>query len=180
MSRFNSISDIKGRLHDFEIQCITDWWGDPIRNILGQSIEKDVFEPYQNGDHCHSLIRLGTYISIVILKMLFQKCPPKIMPHPKGTSEGWLLDLEPFIKESRKGLKELLDDFKKSFKGQIPNQLIEDLHVIRELRNAYAHRLTKASDIFRNEHGLILEALRNTWQDLRNEYIKVVSQRLRQ
>ena len=174
MSRFDSVPDIKGRLDDFEIQCITDWWGDPVRNILDQSIEKDVFEPYQNGEHYHSLIRLGTYISIVVLKMLFQKCPPKITPPPKRVSVGWILDLEPFRQESRRGLKKLLDEFKKCFKEQIPNQLIQDLHIIRELRNAYAHRLTPVQDIFRNEHKKILKALRNTWQDLRNEYIKVV------
>lgn len=51
MGRFDSIPDIKGRLNDFEIQCVLDWWGDPVRHILDQSIEKDVFEPYQNGEH---------------------------------------------------------------------------------------------------------------------------------
>jgi len=174
VSRFDSVSDIRGRLHDFEMQCIIDWWGDPFRNVLDQSIEKDVFEPYQNGEHYHSLIRFGTYISIVILKMLFQKCPAKIKPTPKRVSVGWLLDLEPLIRESRTALKKLLDKFRECFKGQIPDQLIEDLHVIRELRNAYAHRLTPVQDIFRSEHEVILEAMRNTWQDLRNEYVKVV------
>ena len=176
MGRFGSISDIRGRLNDFEIQCVTDWWGDPVRNVLDQSIQKDVFEPYQNGEHYHSLIRLGTYISIVVLKMLFQKCPPKIMPPPKKVSRGWLLDLEPFRKKSREGLKKLLDEFEKCFKGQISDQIIEDLHIIRELRNAYAHRLTPVRDIFVNdEHKKILQAMRNTWEDLRNEYVKVIS-----
>lgn len=176
MSRFDSVPDINGRLDDFEIQSITDWWGDPIRNILDQSIEKDVFEPYQNGEHYHSLIRLGTYISIVVLKMLFQKCPPKITPSPKKVSGGWLLDLEPFRQKSREGLGRLLDEFKKCFKGQIPSQLVEDLHIIRGLRNAYAHRLTPVQDIFTSdEHNKILQAMRNTWQHLRNEYCKVVT-----
>ena len=162
-------------MRDFEIQCIIDWWGDPFRNVLDQSIEKDVFEPYRNGEHYHSLIRLGTYISIVILKMLSQKCPSKIKPTPKRVSVGWLLDSAPLIRESRKkGLGKLLVELKECFKGQIPDQLIEDLHIIRELRNAYAHRLTPVQDIFRSEHEVILEAMRNTWQDLRNEYVKVV------
>lgn len=175
MGRFDSIPDIKGRLNDFEIQCVVDWWGDPVRHILDQSIEKDVFEPYQNGEHYHSLIRLGTYISIVILKMLFYEYPSKIAPPPKRVSGGWLLDLEPYLKKSRNCLGNLLYEFKKCFKEQIPNQLIKDLHVIRELRNAYAHRLTPVQDIFINEHTEILQAMRNTWQDLRNEYCKVVS-----
>lgn len=176
MGRFDSIPDIKGRLTDFEIQCVTDWWGDPVRNILDQSIEKDVFEPYQNGEYYHSLIRLETYISIVILKMLFQKCPSKVMPPPKRVSGRWLLDLEPIIKKLRKGLKKHLDWFKECFNEQIPNQLIQDLHIIRELRNAYAHRLPPVRHIFTDdEHRKILQAMRNTWQDLRNEYCKVVT-----
>lgn len=176
MGRFDSISDIKGRLSDFETQCITNWWGDPVRNILDQGIEKDVFEPYQNGEYYHSLIRLETYISIVILKMLLQKCPSKIMPPIKRISGGWALDLEPLIKKLHKGLKKHLDWFKECFNGDISGQLIEDLHIIRELRNAYAHRLTPVRDTFtKDEHKETLQAMRNTWQDLRNEYCKVVT-----
>ena len=139
MGRFNSIPDIKGRLGDFEIQCITDWWSDPVRNVLDQSIQKDVFGPYQNGEHYRSLIRLGTYISIVILKMLSEKCPPQ-MQRPKRVSVGWLVEIEPLRRRSRKTLGTLLREFKRCFRGEIPIQLMEDLHIICELRNAYAHR----------------------------------------
>lgn len=168
MGRFDSVPDIEGRLDDFEIQCITDWLGDPVRNFLDQSIEKDVFEPYENGQYCDSLIRLGTCISAVLLKMISTKCPLKNMPSPKKVSGGWLLDLKPFREIC------LLREFKKCFKERIPNQLIEDIHVIQKLRNAYAHRLTPIQDIFGDEHKTILKALRDTWQDLRNEYVKIV------
>ena len=176
MGRFDSILDIKGRLEDFEIQCVMDFWGDPVRNMLDQSIEKEVFEPYQNGEYYHSLIRFETYVSIVILKMLLQKCPSKILPPLKRKSGlGWLADLEPVRKKLHRGLKAHLRWFRECFKGEVPNQLIQDLHIIRELRNAYAHRLTPVQVIFTdNEHEKVLQAIRNTWQDLRKEYCRVV------
>ena len=176
MGRFDSVIDIKGRLRDFEIQCVTDWWGDPVRNMLDITIEQDVFESYKKSEYYHSLIRLETYISIVILKMLLQKCPRKIVsPLKRRSGLGWLVDLEPIIKKLHRGLKAHLRWFKECFKEEIPNQLVQDLHIIRELRNAYAHRLTPVQVIFTDdEHGKVLQAMRNTWQDLRKEYCRVV------
>ena len=158
MSRFDSVPDIEGRLNDFEIQCKTDWLGDPLRNILDQSVERDIFKPYEEGERFRSLIRLATYISALITRMLVERKVYSLK--------------EKSIEELR--LVDLIKLLKKHFRGEICSSLIRDLHIIRKLRNAYAHGLTPVQDIFRNEHRLILEAIRNTWQDLRNEYVKVV------
>jgi len=175
MGGFDSIPDIEGRLEDFEFQCVIDFWGDPVRNMLDQSIEEDVFEPYKKGKYYHSLIRLETYISLAILKMILQKCPSRILPPSRKVPGAFLADFGPIIRKLHKGLGTHLNWFKECFKKVIPHQLIRDLHIIRKLRNAYAHRFTPVQIIFTShEHEEILQALRNTWLDLRKEYCKVV------
>jgi len=175
MGRFDSILDIEERLEDFELQCVMDFWGDPVRNMLDLSIEEDVFEPYKQGEYYHSLIRLETYISLAILKMLLQKWPSRILPPSRKIPGALLTDFEPIIKKLHRGLGTHLHWFKGCFKKTLPNQVIQDLHTIRKLRNAYAHRFTPVQVIFTSEeHEEILKAIKNTWQDLRNEYCRVV------
>ena len=174
MGRFDSIFDIEGRLSDFEIQCIFEWWGDPLRNVLDQSIEKDVFEPYQNGEHIHALVRMETYVSILTLRMVLERYPSKVISPSKKVTKGWMIEGATIIKSLRGSPN--LEWFRECFGEQVPNKLIKDLSLIRKLRNAYAHRLTPVRDIFSNdEHKKILQAMRDTWQDLRNEYCKIVT-----
>lgn len=176
MGRFDSILDIEGRLEDFELECVMDFWGDPVRNMLDLSIEEDVFEPYMKGEYYPSLVRLETYISLAILKMLLQKCPSRILPPSRKIPGALLTDFKPIIKKLHRGLGTHLHWFKECFKKALPNQVIQDLHTIPKLRNAYAHRFTPVQVIFTSEeHEEILKAIKNTWQDLRNEYCRVVT-----
>ena len=74
-------------------------------------------------------------------------------------------------------LGSLLGLFKECFKKEISPDLMKDLRIIVDLRNAYAHRiypLETSMQLNQERHRLILEALRRTWQDLIKEYHRVI------
>lgn len=189
MTKFDSIIDLEGRLEEFESQSALDWMGDPVRLGIDQSIENDVFEKYEEGEYLYSLTRLATYLSVVILRMLSERNPEIIVslsehaqksqrqriPVFKKLKGALATDLTIFEEVSRTSLNKLMSLLGKDFRNQIQQGLIMDLHIIRKLRNAYAHRLTPTEIQFtKEEHERILKAIRDTWHNLREEYCKVV------